>query len=142
MAEQIKSYLEQKADAARGSNLVNNLFQYTDEYNENHREALASESDRGKGLGSASKGTEAASSTLPSHTASTEPDQSRFSYSDDNMPGNCQDRYYRKKMMANQLYGPENQYYYDVSIDTSENVAAGQYNETLYSKPVFTCPKV
>jgi hypothetical protein len=135
-----QSYLENSAIDERAKEINNNKYNGLnddDEYNENHENAKAS-SGIGKGNGDA--GTEPASVTLPHQTSNTGTSYSRFSNDD---AGNSCDQSSRERMMARQLYGPTNQYYYTDAnkVDTSANVEAGQYNGDGMIAG-WTCPVV
>lgn len=131
-----QSYLESQGIEARKEQTARSDYNQNNQYSETHPDALAS-SGKGKGTGDyAGHGW-----TVPDMTKSKDDIAHTFFNSDG--AGNSCDQKAREVMTARNLYGPENRYYLDVKIDTSANVADGQYDsDATNTRSSFNCPVV
>lgn len=131
-----QSYLEMQGIDARTEQMARSDYNQSNEYNERHSDALANGDAQGKGTGDFG----GHGFTVPDMTKPK--DQISYSNFNTSGGGNDCDQKARNTMLARSIYNSSNQYGIDVVIDTSANVAEGQYNGAGRARLPYTCPIV
>lgn len=131
-----QSYLEMQGIEARKEQMARSDYNQSNEYNERHNDALADGDGQGKGTGDFG----GHGFTVPDMTKPK--DQISYSNFNTTGAGNDCDQKARETMLARSIYNADNQYGIDVIIDTSANVAEGQYYGAGRSRLPYTCPIV
>jgi hypothetical protein len=130
-----QSYLEQEAIDLRHEQMGRSDYNPNNEYNEQHQDALSTGDDKGKGTGDfGGHGWIVPDMTKPSS-------QIGGMFNTDDGGNNC-DHSARSIMTARSLYGPGREYGMDIVVDTSMNVAEGQYDGAAPIRVPYSCPVV
>ena len=116
-----QSYLEQEGMELRHEQMGRSDYNPNNEYNEQHRDALATGDDKGKGTGD-----------FGGHgwivPDMSKPRSQMSGMFNTDAGGNDCDNAARSVMTSRSLYGPGREYGYDVVVDTLANRLEGQYD--------------
>lgn len=135
LTEKGQSYLEIEAIDLRHEQMGRSDYSPSDEYNEQHQDALATGDERGKGTGNfGGHGWIVPDMTKPKSQMS-----GMFNTEDG---GNNCDHSAREVMQARSIYGPGREYGVDFVVDTIANRMEGQYDGAEPIRVPFSCPVI
>lgn len=134
ITENGQSYLEIEGILDRKEQTGRSDYQReTNEYNEQHPDALATGDEQGKGTGDfGGHGWIVPDMTVPKGQMS-----GQFNTSEG---GNDCDYNARNVMTSRSIYGPGREYGLDYKVDTTANVLDGQYDGSIPIRIPYTCP--
>lgn len=128
-----QSYLEIEALDNRHEQMGRSDYNPNDEYNEQHKDALATGDERGKGTGNfGGHGWIIPDMTKPHNQMS-----GMFNTEDG---GNNCDNAARNLMTERSIYGPGREYGIDYVVDTTANISDGQYDGSERVRIPYRCP--
>lgn len=133
LTENGQSYLEEEAIAARHEQMGRSDYNPNNEYSAQHKDALATGDERGKGTGDfGGHGFIVPDMSKPRN-------QRSGMFNTENAGNDC-DHSARKIMTERSIYGPGREYGVEYVVNTSANRAEGQYDGSERTRIPYKCP--